>query len=435
MTTSEAVTEATVRLRRPHAQQRAFVDSNIKRIILRAGRRGGKTVGIAILAIKRWLAGRRVLYAAPTQDQVDTFWWEVIRALGELIDRGIVYKNESKHLVEFPGTKRRIRAKTAWNADTLRGDYADLLILDEWQLMDEQAWELVGAPMLLDNDGDAVFIYTPPSIRSRSVTKARDPRHASKLFRKAEADKTGRWEAHSFPSHENPHISATALDELAEDMTSLGYRQEILAQDLDQVEGALWTLEQLDRDRVEEAPDLVRIVTAIDPSVTGRETSDECGILSMGLGEDGHGYLLADRSLRASPGRWAETAIALHEDLEGDRVVAETNNGGEMVELTLRAVSETVPYEGVYASRGKRTRAEPVAAASERGKIHHVGQFGELEEELVTWLPGMPSPNRLDAYVWAATALGIVRHRGRRPRVWYPGMDSALDSALEEDAA
>ena len=133
----------TVRLRTPHAKQKAFLDSTAKRIVIRAGRRGGKTVGIAIRAVRRFLAGKRVLYAAPTQDQVETFWWEVKRALGAAIDAGILYKNEALHLVELKGTKQRIRAKTAWNADSLRGDYADDLILDEWQLTDEQAWDLV----------------------------------------------------------------------------------------------------------------------------------------------------------------------------------------------------------------------------------------------------------------------------------------------------
>lgn len=429
--TTEAAVEAQVRLRRPHGRQEAFVASQAKRIIVRAGRRGGKTVGIAIRALRRWLAGQRVLYAAPTQDQVDTFWWEVVRSLSDPIDQGILYKNESKHLVEVPGTKRRIRAKTAWNADTLRGDYADLLILDEWQMMDEQAWELVGAPMLLDNDGDAVFIYTPPSLRSRSVTKARDPRHASKLFKAAEADLSGRWEVHSFPSHENPHISRSALEELAGDMSTLGYRQEILAEDLDHVEGALWTMDQLDRDRVQEHPSLVRVVVAIDPSVTSKHTSDEAGIVAMGLGEDGHGYLLRDASLRASPLGWAERAIQVYHDLEADRVVAEVNNGGDMVELTLRTVDHTIPYKSLTASRGKQTRAEPVAAACERGHIHHVGRYHELEDELVTWVSGMASPNRLDAYVWAATELGLVKHRSRKVRVWYPGMEEAS----EEEAA
>lgn len=423
----------TVELRRPHQEQGRFVRSGAKRIVIRAGRRGGKTVGIAIRAVKRFLEGRRVLYAAPTQDQVDSFWWEVTRALAPLIEAGVVYKNESKHLVEFPGTKQRIRAKTAWNADTLRGDYADDLILDEWQLMDEQAWELVGAPMLLDNDGDAVFIYTPPSLRSRSVSKARDPRHASKMFAKASEDTTGRWETFHFASHANPHISTVALDELAGDMTSLGYRQEIMAEDVDKVPGALWTLEQIDRDRVAQAPILKRVVVAIDPSVTGKETSDECGIVAMGVGADGHGYLLSDRTIRASPLSWAKRAVDLYHEVEGDRIVAEVNNGGEMVELTLRVADETVPYQAVTASRGKAVRAEPVAAQCERGVIHHVGNYPELEDELVSWTPGRPSPNRLDAYVWAATALGLVKHRGRKQRVWFPGMDDG--DTPKEDAA
>jgi hypothetical protein len=412
-----------VRLRRPHTKQNAFLQSRAKRIIIRAGRRGGKTVGIAIRAVRRFLEGRRVLYAAPTQDQVETFWWEVKRALGAAVDSGGLYKNESLHLIELRGSKQRIRAKTAWNADTLRGDYADDLILDEWQLMDEQAWELVGAPMLLDNDGDAVFIYTPPSLQSRSISKARDPRHAPKLFKKAERDKTGRWAAFHFSSHDNPHISPAALEELTEDMTSLGYKQEILAEDVEQAEGALWTLGQIDLHRVSTAPAMKRIVVAIDPSTTSKASSDEAGIVGMGLGMDGHGYLLADRTLRASPLGWANQAVSLYHELEADRIVAEVNNGGEMVELTVRVADATVPYKAVTASRGKIIRAEPVAAISERGKIHHVGMFPDLEDELVTWQPGMASPNRLDAYVWAATALGLVKHRRRQPRIWFPGMD------------
>jgi hypothetical protein len=420
MPTSER--EIEVRLRTPHTRQREFLESTSKRIVIRAGRRGGKTVGIAIRAVVRFLQGRRVLYAAPTQEQVETFWWEVKRALQAAIDAKLLKKNESLHLIELPGSKQRIRAKTAWNADTLRGDYADDLILDEWQLMNEEAWELVGAPMLLDNDGDAVFIYTPPSLASRSVTKARDPRHAPKLFKKAAADDSGRWETFHFASKENPHISHAALDALAGDMTSLGYRQEIMAEDVEDVPGALWKLEDIDRDRVDEAPDLKRIVVAVDPSVTSKETSDEAGIVAMGISIDGHGYLLADRTLRASPLVWAKEAVRLYDELQADRIVAEVNNGGEMVELTIRVADESVAYEAVTASRGKMIRAEPVAAMGERGKIHHVGQFPALEDELITWTPGKQSPNRLDAYVWAATALGLVSKRGRSPRVWYPGM-------------
>ena len=226
-------TEYKVKLRTPHENQAPFVDSNYKRNIIKAGRRGGKTVGIAIRHIKRFLEGRRQLYTAPTAEQTDAFWYEVCRSLDEPIKAGVFYKNETERVIEVPGTKQRIRAKTAWNADTLRGDYADDLTFDEWQLTNEDAWEIVGAPMLADNDGDAVFIYTPPSLYSKGVSKARDPRHASKMFKEKQADTTGEWATFSFSSYENPHISHEALTRISGDMSLSAYRREILAEDDD----------------------------------------------------------------------------------------------------------------------------------------------------------------------------------------------------------
>src|SRR3990167_9215081 len=222
-----------VRLRFAHPEQARFVDSDKKRIIVRAGRRGGKTTGMALRSVKRFLAGRRQLYATPTADQLDAYWFEVKRALAEPIEKKAYYINETEHVIEVPGTKQRIRAKTAWNADTLRGDYGDDLYLDEWQLMNEDTWEVVGAPMLLDNNGDACFIYTPPSLHSAGVSKARDPRHAAKMFQTALEDKSGRWAAFHFTSRDNPYISASALAELTADMSREAYRREILAEDDD----------------------------------------------------------------------------------------------------------------------------------------------------------------------------------------------------------
>ncbi len=400
-------TELTVRLRRPHPRQAEFIESPAKRKIVRAGRRGGKTVGVATLAVKRFLLGERVLYAVPTQEQVDRFWFEVKRALAEPVDAGVLYKNETEHVIEVPNTLQRIRAKTAWNADTLRGDYAGLLILDEYQLMSEDAWELVGAPMMLDTDGDAVFIYTPPSVRSRSVSKARDKLHAAKLYKRGQADPTGRWQSFHFTSHDNPWLSQAALAEITQDMTRLAYEQEILAEDKDDAPGALWTRDLLDRTRVTKIPQLVRIVVAIDPEAMSGEGSAETGILAAGLGDDGHAYVLEDASLRGTPNEWACQAIAVLHTLKGDRVVAEVNNGGEMVEATLRTVDATVPYKALHASRGKYARAEPVAALYEQNKVHHVGAFGELEDQQCNWVPnsGQKSPDRLDALVWAITEL------------------------------
>lgn len=412
-----------VRLRRPHAKQKRFLRSKAKRKVIRAGRRGGKTTGIAILAVEYFLAGKRVLYGAPTQDQVDAFWFEVKKALAEPIDAGYFRKNETKHTIERPGLKARIRAKTCWNADTLRGDTADLLILDEFQLMDESAWTIVGAPMLIDNDGDAVFIYTPPSAITRSKSRAQDPKYAAKLFKRASNDESGRWEAFHFSSMSNPYLSRKALSEISEDMSETAYRQEILAEDLDEVPGALWTRAVIDKHRLEKAPaDLVRVVVAVDPP--GGTT--EAGIVCAGKAlcrckgtPEMHAFVLEDVSLEGNPKAWGTAAVDLYEKREADRIVGEVNYGGDMVEHTVKAIDEDVRFKAVRATRGKAVRAEPISTLYEKGKVHHVGRdFAPLEDEMCTWIPDISSysPNRMDALVWALTEL-MVR-KGKTAGTW-----------------
>ena len=181
------------------------------------------------MAVEAFIAGYRVLYTAPTAEQVGAFWSEVTNALAPLVNIGYLKKNESENFIELPGTIQRIKAKTAWNADSLRGDWADLLIMDEYQLTNEDAWGVVGMPMLMDRNGVALFIYTPPSLRSTGISKARDPRHAAKLFKYAETHEG--WQAFHFTSHENPYISQEGLQILIRDMSKQSYRQEILAED------------------------------------------------------------------------------------------------------------------------------------------------------------------------------------------------------------
>ncbi len=393
----------------PHVKQSRFIDSPAKRKIIRAGRRGGKTTGMAIYAVSEFKRGLRVLYTAPTQDQVDAFWEWVKLFLAQPLKNNALYKNETRHIIEVEGTKNRIRAKTAWDADSLRGDYADLLIFDEYQLTNEEAWGRVGAPMLADNDGDAVFIYTPPSLHSRSRSKARDPRHAATLFKKAQQDKTGRCEPFHFSSHDIPPISVIAREDLTDDMTALAYEQEILALDKDEAPGALWTRDLIERQRVREMPtDFIRIAVGVDPP-GGVKT--ECGIIVSGLRRsDRKVYVIADYSLAGTPGEWASAVIKAYDIHKANYVVAETNFGGKMVESTLRAVpgGNRVTIKEVHASRGKAIRAEPCAAKYEKNQAHHVGKFLHLEDEMVNWEPnqGMLSPNRLDALVWSMTAVG-----------------------------
>ena len=214
-------------LPRPHAKQAEIEHHAAKRKVIVAGRRAGKTTLAAMTACHRARDGRRVLLASPTQDQADQFWEKCKEWLGPLTDAGIVHKNETRRTMDFPNGGR-IKAKTAHDADTLRGDYADFLVLDEFALMAPDAWDLVGAPMLLDNDGDAWFISTP-----------RRKNHFHAMYVRALGDDTDRWHAWHFTSHDNPHLSPEALAEITADLSDDAYRQEILAEFLDN-EGAVF---------------------------------------------------------------------------------------------------------------------------------------------------------------------------------------------------
>jgi predicted phage terminase large subunit-like protein len=188
--------------------------------------------------------------------------------------------------------------------------------------------------------------------------------------------------------------------------TRLG-RQELHAELLEDMPGALWQRVLLEATRVATMPPLARIVVAIDPAATANEDSNETGVIVAGKAADGQVFILDDLSLRASPNEWGRAVVAAYHRHKADRVVYETNQGGDMVAAVLRTVDPNVPLTPVTASRSKQTRAEPVAALYEQGKVHHVGMFGTLEDQLCSWVPGETSPDRLDALVWAVTELAL----------------------------
>ena len=206
------------------------------------------------------------------------------------------------------------------------------------------------------------------------------------------------------------NLSKTALHELKTryDGTRIG-RQEIYGEILDDVEGALWNYPMIEPYRRTELPEMVRIVVAIDPAMTSGEDADETGIVVVGKGVDGRGYVLADRSCRDTPLGWANRAIQAYEEFKADRIVAEVNQGGQMVEQTIRTANPRVAYKGINAKVGKRLRAEPIAALYEQGKVSHVGVFTELETQMIEWIPDSGySPDRLDALVHGLAELGFA---------------------------
>lgn len=195
--------------------------------------------------------------------------------------------------------------------------------------------------------------------------------------------------------------------------TRLG-RQELEGHDLDDSPGAMWNRDQIDKFRIRKALEMVRIVVAIDPAVTSKDDSDETGIVVVGKDEFGHAYVLEDCSIKGTPDEWGRAAIQAMNRHQADRIIAEVNQGGDMVRYVLETIDKNVPVKMVRASRGKVSRAEPVSALYEQGKVHHVGVFHKLEDQMCTWEPGMPSPDRMDAMVWGMTELMLA---GAEPRI------------------
>lgn len=194
-------------------------------------------------------------------------------------------------------------------------------------------------------------------------------------------------------------------------------RQELLAEILEDVPGALWKMSMIDSSRItltEVRWDmLVRIVVAVDPAVTSGEDSNETGIVVAGLTRSAHVIIIDDLSLRGTPHEWGVAAVNAYLSRRADRIVGEVNNGGDLVAGNIRAIHPNAPFRGVHASRGKLRRAEPVAALYEQGRVHHVGTLPILEQQMCNYVPGSDtgtgsdSPDRMDALVWAVTELLI----------------------------
>jgi phage terminase large subunit-like protein len=190
--------------------------------------------------------------------------------------------------------------------------------------------------------------------------------------------------------------------------TRLG-KQEIFAEILEDIEGALWTYAMIEY--VRELPEMTRIVVAVDPAVTNNKTSDETGIVVCGLGRDKLGYILEDMSGTYTPLEWAQKTVNLYYKWNADRIVAEVNQGGDMVGTIVRSIDPNVPYMPVHVSKGKKIRAEPVAALYEQHRIKHYGSHAGLETQMTSWdARSEKSPDRVDAMVGGITELMLKRN-------------------------
>jgi len=293
------------------------------------------------------------------------------------------------------------------NPESLRGPQFDCAWIDEvakWRVP-ERGFDMLQMALRLGLAPQMVATTTPRSIpllkklledTSTVVTRSRTADNAENL-------------APTFLSEMERRYSGTLMG-----------RQELDGEMVDTRSGSLWRREWIDANRLASAPDMKSIVVAVDPPVTATASSDACGIMVAGIGPDNRAYILSDRTVQGrEPHIWARAAIAAYQDFAADRIVAEVNQGGDLVVSVLRQIDPAVAVQKVRATRGKWLRAEPVAALYAEGRVSHVGPFDKLEDQMCDFgadgLTSGRSPDRLDALVWALTSL--LLGTGRNPTI------------------
>lgn len=282
---------------------------------------------------------------------------------------------------------------SAEKPDRLRGPQHDAAWCDElaaWKYPDK-TWDMLQFGLRLGHNPRAVITTTPRPIplvkelvKDTSVTITKGTTYAN-------------------ISNLAPSYVARIIKKY--EGTRLG-RQELNAEILDDNPNALWKRDLIEDGKVAVPPNLVRIVVGVDPAVTSESTSDDTGIVVVGVDEKEQFYVIDDSTIHGTPQEWATQAVAAFHKHKADRIIGEVNNGGDLVEAMLRIVDKNIPFSKVHASRGKQVRAEPISGLYEQGRVHHVGSYPFLEDQMCEWVPGEgKSPDRVDALVWAITEL------------------------------
>lgn len=369
-----------------------------------AGRGFGKT-RLGAEAVRKWVqSSKYVNLIGATSDDVRSIMVEGVSGILAICpndERPRYIAN--RRLLEWPNGSRSLLF-SADEPDRLRGKNHEKIWADElaaWRYPD--AWVQATLGLRIGARPQAVITTTP---------------RPTKIMRELIGDPHSHVTRHS--TYENiANLAQSFVEQIVKkyEGTRLG-RQELSAEMLLDTPGALWTRDMIEaafmgrEDKQLLVHKMKRIVVAIDPSVSNTENSDETGLIVAGVGkEDDLAYVLEDASGRYSPNDWAKKAVELYRRWRADRVIAEVNNGGDLVENTLRIVDPTLSYRAVHASKGKVTRAEPVSALYEQGKVRHVGVFAKLEDQMCEFTSDFDrakagySPDRVDALVWALTDL------------------------------
>jgi len=358
-----------------------------------AGRGFGKTNMIAEFANMKasTMPGSLGIVIAPTAADVRDV---TIQGPSGIVNAGAIAErptyNPSNRLITWPnGSKAYVRS--ADSPDRLRGPQCHWFVADElavWRYGVE-AWDMLMFGFRLGDIPQGAIATTP-----KNCKVLRDVLSTPGLVKT-----TG-------TTYENRrNLSTVFFDRIITkyEGTRLG-RQELNAELIEDNEHALWKREWIDDTRILKTPELYRVGVAMDPAATSSANADDCGVIGGGV-LDTDGYVLEDATVHGTPTEQAKAAITMYHKLQADVLIVEANNGGEWIPTVINQIDSSVHVKIVHASRGKQTRAEPVSALYEQRRIHHVGAFSALEDELCQWEPGQASPNRLDAVVWLFTEL------------------------------
>lgn len=384
---------AEIEIARPHFAdyQKRIVESEKRFSVTEASTKCGKTFSHIFWLFEEAHKGQpgwEYWWVAPVYSQAEIAFKRLTRKVAESGAYGI---NLSKLIITTPiGTI--ISFKSADNPNTLYGENVHAFVFDEFSFAKEEAWFALRT----------TITYT--KAKGKFIGNVVAKNWAWNLARKAELGLDPDFDYFKITAHQAAEagiLSAKEIEQARKDLPARIFKM-LYEAEYSEVEGAFWTWDMIEDNRVKIVPDLIRIGVAIDPAVTSTKNSDETGIIVGGRSKDGHFYILEDLSGIYTPQGWASRALSAFDNWKADRMIAEVNNGGDLVETVIRNIDKSISYTSVHASRGKVIRAEPVVALYEQKKIHHVGLFPKLEDQMTTWAgkKGEKSPDRVDALVW-----------------------------------
>lgn len=380
-------------------------------IIVPCGRRWGKTKGAANGTIEWMIEGQKLLWGDTISSNIDRYVDRYFKP--ELIKSNIDFRwSAQKKLLELPDFGGYMDFRSADRPENWEGFGYDKIVLNEAGIILKNDYLYTNAvlPMLMDAPNSKLFAIGTP--KGKETKEGKEHRYFS-LYKRAKENDSA-FDLFQFSSYDNPFLNDVDVKELEDEMQRMNpqmVQQEIYAQFVDGAAGELWDEVIIERQRIDKKPELTRVTVNIDPAISNTAASDETGITVTGLDSNGNGYVLDDESGKYSPDEWASIAIKLKEKWGANCIVAEKNQGGDMVKAVIRAKHKTVRIKLVTATKGKFVRAEPIYSLYEQGKVFHVGYLPKLEAQMCIFTSDLKnSPDRVDSLVWGLTELMIGKN-------------------------